>query len=112
MAAKHVQLLNELVPKTAVIGFLANPNNPNLASAATEAHKAADILSLKLVVVNASAERDFDPAFTTLVQQRVDTVIVEVDPFFTDQREKSLRSQPDTRCRRFTHCGSSSTPAA
>jgi putative tryptophan/tyrosine transport system substrate-binding protein len=88
MAAKHVQLLNELAPKTAVIGFLANPSNPNLASAATEAQKAADMLSLKLVVVNASAERDFDPAFTTLVQQRVDSLFVEVDPFFTDQRAR------------------------
>ena len=88
MAAKHVQLLNELAPKTSVIGFLANPNNPNLASAATEAQKAADMLSLKLVVVHASAERDFDPAFTTLIQQRVDSLFVEVDPFFTDQRAR------------------------
>ena len=88
MAAKHVQLLNELAPKTSVIGFLANPNNPNLASAATEAQKAADMLSLKLVVVHASVERDFDPAFTTLIQQRVGSLFVEVDPFFTDQRAR------------------------
>jgi hypothetical protein len=46
----------------AVAGARANPNNPNLASAATEAQKAADMLSHKLVVVNASAESDFDPA--------------------------------------------------
>jgi ABC-type uncharacterized transport system substrate-binding protein len=88
MAAKHVQLLNELAPKTAVIGFLANPNNPNLASATTEARRAADMLKHKLVVVNASAERDLDSAFTTLVQQRVDALLVEVDPFFTDQRAR------------------------
>jgi putative tryptophan/tyrosine transport system substrate-binding protein len=88
MAAKHVQLLNELVPKTAVIGFLANPNNPNLASATTEARKAADMLSHKLVVVNAGAEGDFEPAFTTLVQQQVESLLVEVDPFFTDQRAR------------------------
>jgi putative ABC transport system substrate-binding protein len=88
MAAKHVQLLNELAPKTAVIGFLANPNNPNLASAATEARKAADMLSQKLVVVYASTEGDFEPAFTTLVQQRVESLFVEVDPFFGDQRAR------------------------
>jgi putative ABC transport system substrate-binding protein len=86
MAAKHVQLLNELAPKTAVIGFLANPNNPNLPSAITEARKAADMLSHKLVVVNVSAEGDLERAFTTLVQQRVESLFVEVDPFFTDQR--------------------------
>ena len=44
------------------------------------------MLSHKLVVVNAGAEGDFEPAFTTLVQQRVESLLVEVDPFFTDQR--------------------------
>jgi putative tryptophan/tyrosine transport system substrate-binding protein len=88
MAAKHVQLLNELAPKTEVIGFLANPNNPNLASAATEARRAADMLNHQLVVVNASAEGDLDSAFITLVQQRVGALFVEVDPFFTDQRAR------------------------
>jgi ABC-type uncharacterized transport system substrate-binding protein len=86
MAAKHVQLLNELAPKTAVIGLLANPNNPNLASAAEEAQKAADLLGRKLVVVNANAEGDFEPAFTRLVRQRVEALFVQVDPFFGDQR--------------------------
>ena len=86
MAAKHVQLLNELAPKTAVIGLLANPSNPNLASAAEEAQKAADLLSRKLVVVNANAEGDFEPAFTRLVRQRVEALFVQVDPFFGDQR--------------------------
>ena len=113
MAAKHVQLLNELAPKTAVVGFLANPNNPNLASATTEARKAADMLSHKLVVVNAGAEGDFEPAFTTLVQQRVESLLVEVDPFFTDQRARitalaarhrlavDLRFAGIRRCRRL-----------
>jgi putative ABC transport system substrate-binding protein len=86
MAAKHVQLLNELAPKTAVIGLLANPNNPNLASAAEEAQKAADLLGRKLIVVNANAEGDFEPAFTRLVRQRVEALFVQVDPFFGDQR--------------------------
>jgi putative ABC transport system substrate-binding protein len=88
MAAKHVELLNELAPRTAVIGFLVNPNNPNLAFTATEARRAADLLKQRLVIVNASAEKEFDPAFTALVQQRVESLFVEVDPFFTDQRER------------------------
>jgi putative tryptophan/tyrosine transport system substrate-binding protein len=88
MAAKHVQLLTELAPKIAVVGFLANPNNPNLASAATEAQKAADMLGHKLVVVHTSTESEFDPAFTTFVQERVEALFVQVDPFFTDRRAR------------------------
>jgi ABC transporter substrate binding protein len=42
----------------------------------------------KLVVVSVSAERDFAPAFTTLVEQQVESLFVQVDPFFTDQRAK------------------------
>jgi putative ABC transport system substrate-binding protein len=86
MAAKHVQLLNELAPNTAVIGLLANPSNPNLASTAEETQKAADLLSRKLVVVHANAERDFESAFTMLVRQGVEALFVQVDPYFTDQR--------------------------
>jgi ABC-type uncharacterized transport system substrate-binding protein len=88
MGAKHVQLLNELAPAAAVIGFLANPNNPNLASAVAEAQKAAGMLSHKLIVVNAGTERDIDAAFATLLQQGVEALFVQGDPFFTDQRAR------------------------
>ena len=86
MAAKHVQLLDELAPQSAVIGFLVNPNNPNLAAAATAAQEAADMLRRKLVVVKASTESDFDPAFKMLVQERVEALFVQGDPFITDHR--------------------------
>jgi len=88
MAAKHAQLLQELAPKATVIGFLVNPNNPNLASATTAASEAADILKHKLVVVNAGTESEFDPAFETLIRERVTALSVQGDPFFTDHRAR------------------------
>jgi ABC-type uncharacterized transport system substrate-binding protein len=88
MAAKHVQLLQELAPKTTVIGFLANPHNPNLESAAAAAQEAADMLKHKLVVVNASTESEFEPAFEGLVRERVEALLVQVDPFFADRRSR------------------------
>ncbi len=69
-----------------MIGFLVNPNNPNLAAAATAAQEAADMLRRKLVVVKASTESDFDPAFKMLVQERVEALFVQGDPFITDHR--------------------------
>ena len=42
----------------------------------------------KLVVVEVTAESDFDRAFISLVQARVAALFVEVDAFFTDQRAK------------------------
>ncbi len=86
LAPKQIQFLRELAPRAAVIGFLVNPSNPNLPSETRATQEAADALGLKLVVVKASAASDFDPAFTTLAQERVEAVFVDVDPLFVDQR--------------------------
>ena len=88
LAAKQVQLLGELVPKATMIGFLVNPNDPNVASDTKETQEAADAIGRKLVVVKASTESELDSAFATLVQQRVAALSVDVEPFFTDQRAR------------------------
>ena len=88
LAAKQIQLLQELAPRAAVIGFLVNPNSPNLASEMKEAQSAVAAFGHKLVVVKVSTESEFDQAFETLVQARVAALFVEVDAFFTDRRAK------------------------
>ena len=88
LAAKQIQLLQELAPRAAVIGFLVNPNSPNLASELKEAQSAVAACGHKLVVVEVSTESEFDQAFETLVQARVAALFVEVDAFFTDRRAK------------------------
>src|SRR5215468_3696275 len=44
LAAKQVELLHELVPKAAEIGFLVNPKDPTSEAATTDAHAAAAAL--------------------------------------------------------------------
>ena len=88
LAAKQIELLQELVPRAATIGFLVNPNSPNLASELKEAQAAMAVFGHKLVVVEVTTESDFDRAFKSLVQARVAALFVEVDAFFTDQRAK------------------------
>ena len=88
LAAKQIELLQELAPRAAVIGFLVNPNSPNLASEMKEAQSAVAAFGRKLVVVEVSTESEFDQAFETLVQARVAALFVEVDAFFTDRRAK------------------------
>ena len=88
LAAKQIELLQELVPWAAIIGFLVNPNSPNLSSELKEAQAAVAAYGHKLVVVEATAESGFDQAFKSLAQARVAALFVEVDAFFTDQRSK------------------------
>jgi putative tryptophan/tyrosine transport system substrate-binding protein len=84
--AKRLGLLLELAPTAAVIGVLANLNNPITEPQLTELQTAARALGREMRVLNASAESDFEPAFASLDQQRIDALLVAADPFFDDRR--------------------------
>jgi len=71
VGAKLLELLHELVPGATIIGLLVNPNNPNVAEPTTKSLQgAARALGLEVHVLHASADRDFDTVFATLVQLR------------------------------------------
>ncbi len=88
LVAKRLDLLTELVPKAATLGMLMKPNNPNGESDLAQAQSAAAALGLKLIVANAVTENDIDAAFVAFARQRVDALFVDVDPFFTRQRDQ------------------------
>ena len=83
---KRLGLLHELVAKGAVIGFLANPSNPNTTRDTEEAQAAAEQLGHKLVTVKASTVAEIDTAFATLVQANVGGLVVDADAFFVARR--------------------------
>jgi putative ABC transport system substrate-binding protein len=84
--AKRLGLLLELRPTAAVIGVLANLNNPITEPQLTELQTAARALGRQMRVLNASSESDFEPAFAAVDQQRIDALVVAADPFFDDRR--------------------------
>jgi putative tryptophan/tyrosine transport system substrate-binding protein len=88
LAAKQLELLRELVPNAVAVAALVNPDNPNTQSHLHEMQEAARVLGLKLHVVNARSERDFDPAFATIVQQRIGALVVGVDALFNSRRDQ------------------------
>jgi putative ABC transport system substrate-binding protein len=82
VAAKRLQLLHELVPTATVIGLLVNPANPTVQSETTETIEAARSLGLEVHVANANHERDFEPAFSFLMQHRAEALILTGDALF------------------------------
>ena len=90
LGAKRLQLLHELIPAAAAIGFLVNPTNPNSQSETSDVVTAARILGLHLQSENASSERDIDAAFARLVEQRVNALFVIDDSFFTARRDQLI----------------------
>jgi putative tryptophan/tyrosine transport system substrate-binding protein len=88
LAPKRLALLHELVPTATVIALLLNPANPNAESLSQDTLAAARTLGLKLHVLHASSERDFDATFATLVRQRAGALVIGTDGFFVGQSER------------------------
>ena len=87
--AKRLQLLHELVPAAADIAFLRNPTNPYYVTLeTTELQSAATALGLRLLLLNASTTSEIEVAFTTLVEQRADALLLGTDPFFMTVRDQ------------------------
>jgi putative ABC transport system substrate-binding protein len=85
---KRLVLLRELVPAATVVAFLVNPTSPT-AEIISKAHEAAArTLGLKLHVLHASTDPDFDAVFATLVQLRAGGLVITPDVFFGSRSEQ------------------------
>ncbi len=87
---KRLELLRELASSKSLFGVLVNPNHPSSAASTKDVREAARALGQEILVVNARTERDIDMAFDTLVQQRVNGLLVANDPLFTGRREQLI----------------------
>jgi putative ABC transport system substrate-binding protein len=85
---KRLELLHEAVPTATLIGLLLNPTNPVTEAFLRDQQAAALTLGLRLHVLYASAERDFDAAFATLVQVRAGGLVIGQDAFFSTRTEQ------------------------
>jgi putative tryptophan/tyrosine transport system substrate-binding protein len=87
LSAKRLGLLRELLPKAARIGVLVNPTNVETTERAMkDINAAAGALGLQIQVLNASNGDEIDSAFTTLVSDRADALLVGPDAFFASRR--------------------------
>jgi putative ABC transport system substrate-binding protein len=89
LGPERFELLHELVPTTTVIGLLLNPTNPtNSETQSRDLQAAARTLGLRLHVLHASTERDFDTVFATLLQLQAGVLMIGIDGYFTVRMEQ------------------------
>jgi putative tryptophan/tyrosine transport system substrate-binding protein len=89
VAPKLLELARELVPTATTIALLFNPTNRTLAeSVGQDAQQAAAKLGLRLSVLHANSERDFDAVFATLAQRRAGVLVIGADSFFISRSEQ------------------------
>jgi len=86
---KRLELLHELIPNEAVMALLVNPTTPAAETIVRAVQAAARDHGLKLHVVHATTDRDFDAVFATVAQLRAGGLVIGGDPFFTS-RSKQL----------------------
>ena len=86
VAAKRLQFLRELVPGTARVAVLVNPDSAVAESAVKDVEAAARTMGLQFQVLNASTSHEIDAAFATLARERPDGLFVTADLFFGSRR--------------------------
>jgi putative ABC transport system substrate-binding protein len=88
VGGKRLELLHELMPTETSIGLLVNPTNMLAETLTKEVRVPAIQLGLRVQVLNASTERDFDAAFASLTRLGVRALLLGNDGFFYNQRNQ------------------------
>jgi putative tryptophan/tyrosine transport system substrate-binding protein len=87
MEPKRLGMLHDLVPAATTIGALLNPSFPPAARQLQDLEKAAQTIGQRLLVAKASNDTELDAAVTSIVEQRIDALLVAADPYFDTRRD-------------------------
>lgn len=88
MEAKRLDILHQLIPKTAAIAMLVNKSNPSATLQLKEAADAARALGRQLDVLNVASADDIESAFSILVQHGDGALAIIADPFMNSHRDQ------------------------
>src|SRR5262249_38274415 len=87
LEAKRLGLLLDLVSGATIIGVLVNPSFSSADTQLRDLREAATRLGVQLVIAGADSDRDLEPAFATLAEQRSAALLVCASPYFNDRRQ-------------------------
>ena len=88
LTSKRLELLSELVPEAKVMALLVNPNASPTVRIIGDVQEAARTKGLRVHILKAEAEGDFEPAFASLVQLHAGALLVGTDAFFLSRRDR------------------------
>src|SRR5262249_41362466 len=87
LSGKHVELARELIPTIGRIGLLASAASAD-PTPRRDVEAAGSKLSIRIVLVEAEVPSDLDIAFTRLVREQVEAVIILHNPLFFSERRR------------------------
>jgi putative ABC transport system substrate-binding protein len=88
LVGKRLELLRELIPAAASVGFVLDPNNPEAEHETRDLAAATRALALRLDVLNPNDEGEFDATFAKVAQQRTDALLIASSPALFGRRNQ------------------------
>jgi putative ABC transport system substrate-binding protein len=88
LAPKRLELMRELLPNDAAIGFLINPSNPLSETERKVIEAVSIVVGQQIVVLSAGDPTEIDKVFASLPQRKVSGVIIASDVFFYTQMQR------------------------
>ena len=79
---KRLEFMHELRPTASSFAVAVNPTSPTSSSQVRNLQKAADALGLRLHLVNASTEGEFEAMFLSATQEQTGGIVFTSDPYF------------------------------
>ena len=88
LITKRLELVAKLVPNATIIGALLNPDNPVSPNRSKDLMAAARAIGRELRIVFASNASELEKAFSSAIEQRVGSLVVQVDAAFQSHRDQ------------------------
>jgi putative ABC transport system substrate-binding protein len=88
LAAKRLGLLDELVPKAAVVAVLIDPNLPNVETELKDVEEAGRAIGRQMLIVKVATEGEINAAFATVIQSGAGALLVGSGSFFLSHRRQ------------------------
>lgn len=91
LAAKRLELLREIAPRSRIIGVLMNPNNPTGVAEALDVEARATALGLTVKLLHVRGAGDLEQTLSAAATQQIEAILVTNDPFLIDIRDRLVR---------------------
>jgi putative ABC transport system substrate-binding protein len=82
VSPKRLEMMHELLPGAARLGVAVNPTSPTVSSQLEKLRSAAEILGVRLEVLTASSEQEFEAVFAAVAREAANGLVFTSDPYF------------------------------
>ena len=82
VSPKRLEMMHELRPTAAKLAVAANPTSPTVNTQLEKLRSAAEILGVRLEVLMASSEKEFEAVFAAVTKEVAGGLVFTSDPYF------------------------------